>query len=209
MPTQREISKATIGRIPVYLQYLRSLPPETVSISATALAKELHLGEVQVRKDLGAVSGAGKPKIGYQTAELIRRLEAFLAPDDSGCVILLGAGKLGRALLDYSGFAAYGLEIAAAFDVAVQKPERSAAGKQILPLSSLCSFCRTHPVSIGILTVPADAAQEACDRLIDCGVRAIWSFAPCTLRVPKQVQVRYENMALSLAHLKTLIQKNV
>ncbi len=208
MPTQREISKATVGRIPVYLQFLRSLPPETTCISATALAKQLHLGEVQVRKDLGAVSGAGKPKIGYQTAELIRRLEAFLAPDDGG-VILIGAGKLGRALLDYSGFASYGLEIAAAFDVAVRQPERSAAGKQILPISSLQPFCRAHPVSIGILTVPADAAQEACDRLIDCGVRAIWSFAPCTLRVPDRVQVRYENMALSLAHLKTLIQKNV
>ncbi len=209
MPTHREISKATVGRIPVYLQYLRSLPPETVSISATALAKELHLGEVQVRKDLGAVSGAGKPKIGYRTAELIRRLEVFLAPDDSGDVILIGAGKLGRALLDYSGFAAYGLEIAAAFDVAVRQPEYSAAGKQILPLSSLRPFCRTHPVSIGILTVPADAAQESCDRLVACGVRAVWSFAPCTLRVPDRVQVRYENMALSLAHLKTLIQKNL
>lgn len=208
MPTQREVSKATIGRIPTYLRCLRSLPPETASISATALAKELNLGEVQVRKDLGAVSGAGKPKIGYRTSELIERLEAFLAPDGRSGVVLIGAGKLGRALLDYSGFASYGLEIAAAFDIAVKQPERSAAGKQILPLACLREFCGAHPVAIGILTVPADAAQKACDLLVQCGVRAIWSFAPCALQVPEQVLISYENMALSLAHLKTLIQKD-
>ncbi len=204
-----DVPKATLGRIPTYLRYLKSLPDSVACISATMLAKELGLGEVQVRKDLGVVSGAGKPKIGYRTAELAERLEAFLRSGDNSGAVIVGAGKLGRALLDYGGFSEYGLSILAAFDNAVGKPVKSDAGKDIFPLERLQSFCRAEHVSIGVITVPAVAAQEACDCLTANGVRAIWSFAPCPLTVPPGVVVRYENMALSLAHLKTQIQTEI
>ena len=102
-----DISRATLGRIPAYLRYLKNLPPCVQTISATVIARELGLGEVQVRKDLGALCGTGKPKIGYVCAELIDSLEGCLRSDDGGTVIV-GAGKLGRALLDYGGFAAAG-----------------------------------------------------------------------------------------------------
>ena len=115
-----EVPRATLGRIPSYLKYLKSLPQDVRTISATSLAKGLGLGEVQVRKDLSAVSGAGRPKIGYYTAELIASLEVFLGCGDQSGAIIIGAGKLGRALLDYQGFSEYGLEILAAFDTAVQ-----------------------------------------------------------------------------------------
>ena len=94
-----EVSRATLGRIPSYLEYLKNINRHTGNISATTLAKELGLGEVQVRKDLGAVSGAGRPKTGYPVEQLIEELEAFL-----GCgkkrdnVVIVGAGKLGEAL---------------------------------------------------------------------------------------------------------------
>ena len=104
------IPKATLGRLPQYLEFLRNLPsdaPET--ISATTIARNLSLGEVQVRKDLAIVSGAGKPKIGYITRDLIRDLEHWLGSDEFTSAVIVGAGKLGSALYDYSGFEEYGV----------------------------------------------------------------------------------------------------
>ncbi len=200
-----EVSRATIGRIPTYLKYLKTVVSDTENISATTIARALGLGDVQVRKDLSAVSGAGRPRTGYNTRQLIASLEAFLGNGVCSRVVIVGAGKLGRALLDYGGFHDYGLEIVAAFDKAVTAPQQSNSGKPILPMTQFDAFCRECPVKIGIVTVPADAAQEACDRLLAVGVGAIWCFAPCTLRVPEGFPVQYENMALSLAYLNKRI----
>ena len=113
--------------------------------------------------------------------------------------------SLGRALLDYGGFADYGLEIAAAFDIAVDESFRSNSGKPIYPMERFDDFCKNHPVKIGIITVPAPQAQQVCDRLVQGGIRAIWCFAPCALCVPPEIPVQYENMALSLAYLNKKI----
>lgn len=198
---QTEISRATFGRIPLYLSYLRTLDDETATISATTLAGKVGLGEVQVRKDLGAISGAGRPKVGCAVRELIKSLEARLGSSGNTNVVVVGAGRLGRALLDYGGFKAYGLNLSAAFDIAVEQAQESACGKPILPMRDLEAYCTRHDIRIAILTVPADCAQTVCDRLLRNGVRAFWCFAPCTLSVPPEVTVKYENMALSLAYL--------
>ncbi len=202
---QIEVSRATMGRLPVYLKYLKNTDPSTENISATALAKELGLGEVQVRKDLGAVSGAGRPKTGYRISELIEVLEKFLGHNENGNVVIVGAGKLGRALLDYGGFRDYGLDIMAAFDKAVNAPETSNLGKPVYSMDMLDGFCRENNIRIGVIAVPAHSAQEVCDRFIKNGIRAIWCFAPCTLTVPDDIPVQYENMALSLAYLNKKI----
>lgn len=198
---QVEVSRATIGRIPTYLKYLKNTEHGTENISATTLARELGLGEVQVRKDLSAVSGAGRPKTGYNKSQLIAALEKFLSADKNSNVVIVGAGKLGRALLDYGGFHDYGLEIVAAFDIAVTQPEVSNSGKPIYSMECLDEFCASNNVKIGIITVPADVAQKVCDRFLKNGIQAIWCFAPCTLDVPTGFPVQYENMALSLAYL--------
>ena len=202
---QIEVSRATMGRLPVYLKYLKNTDPSTENISATALAKELGLGEVQVRKDLGAVSGAGRPKTGYRISELIEVLEKFLGHNENGNVVIVGAGKLGRALLDYGGFRDYGLDIMAAFDISVTEPETSNLGKPVYSMDMLDGFCRENNIRIGVIAVPAHSAQEVCDRFIKNGIRAIWCFAPCTLTVPDDIPVQYENMALSLAYLNKKI----
>ena len=112
----KEISRATLKRLPTYLAYLKGMPESSgVNISATALAAGLHMGEVQVRKDLALVSSGGRPKIGYNRAALIADIEQFLGYGNTNDAVLIGAGKLGRALLGYSGFAEYGLNIVAAF----------------------------------------------------------------------------------------------
>lgn len=199
---QASVARATLGRLPLYLQYLKSLPRDgNPTVSATIIAKALGLGEVQVRKDLSSVSGDGKPKIGYVTAELIDKLESFLRLNDRSCAVIVGAGRLGKALLGYGGFADYGLEIVAAFDSDREKIGGNVSDKIILPIEQLESFCEKEKIRIGIITVPESGAQDICDRMVRSGIRAIWNFAPRTLTVPEGVLLRQENLALSLAYL--------
>ena len=116
---RKEISKSVLKRLPGYLAYLKSIPRDgPAHISATALANALGMGEVQVRKDLAMVSDGGRPKLGYLREHLIDDIEQFLGYDNTTDAVLIGAGKLGQALLGYSGFDAYGLNILAAFDIA-------------------------------------------------------------------------------------------
>lgn len=190
------ISRATTGRLPEYLTYVKNLPRDVRFVSSTAIAKALELGEVQVRKDLSAVCGKGKPKIGYDRDVLLSSLETAL-DTHSGCeAVIVGAGKLGKALLGFNGFFDYGITIRKAFDIAPDK-----GSPDILPISELQSYCSLHQTEIGIICVPPEAAQNAADLLVKSGVSAIWCFAPVRLRLPENVQVQYENLALSLAHL--------
>ena len=199
-----DVSRAALGRIPVYLKFIESLPQDVETVSATTIAKALGFGEVQVRKDLGAICGSGKPRIGYTVSDLKESLECLI-DSRNGKTVIVGAGKLGRALLDYGGFSDYGLDILAAFDTEVS--QNNASGKPILPIDGLHDFCKENDVSIGVIAVPAKAAQEVCDKLCQSGIKAIMSFAPCKLTAPEGVAIQYENMALSLAHLKTQIEQ--
>ena len=203
---EQDISRATLSRIPAYLNCVKSLPPETVSVSAAAVARQLGLGQVQVRKDFGMICGGGKPKVGYERSELEGCLERCLDRSNGG-VVIVGAGKLGRALLDYSGFSDYGLCVYAAFDTAVSTPQASPSGKPIMPLAKLERFCRDNEIKTGIIAVPASEAQNACNQLYKCGVRAMLCFAQCRLYAPPDAVISYENMALSLAHLKMQIKQ--
>lgn len=206
---RKEISKAVLKRLPGYLAYLKSIPQDgPAHISATALANALGMGEVQVRKDLAMVSDGGRPKLGYLRESLIDDIEQFLGYDNTTDAVLIGAGKLGQALLGYSGFGDYGLNILAAFDIA---PDDGVciAQKPIYHISQLESFCRTNKVLMGIITVPGPYAQEVCDQLIACGIKAIWNFAPTHLEVPGNILVQYENMATSLAVLSMHLQAQI
>ena len=203
---RKVISKAVLKRLPVYLSYLKGLPEGTATyISATSLANALGMGEVQVRKDLAIVSKGGRPKVGYLRESLIDDLSRFLGCDNTTDAILVGAGKLGQALLDYSGFGEYGLNILAAFDAAPQFGATE-GGKPIYPVEELEAFCRAHTVRMGIITVPAPYAQQVCDMLIDNGIKAIWNFAPVHLDVPEGILVQSQNMATSLAVLSMHLQ---
>ena len=203
---RKEISKAVLKRLPGYLSYLKTMQPgASPYISATALANALGMGEVQVRKDLAMVSDGGRPKIGYLRERLIDDLEQFLGYDNTTDAVLIGAGKLGQALMAYQGFDEYGLNIMAAFDRA-PKMEKTDEGKPVYNITELQQFCRTHKVLMGIITVPAEGAQEVADLLIACGIKAIWNFAPTHLDVPANILVQNENMATSLAVLSVHLQ---
>ena len=206
---QKKISKAVLKRLPGYLAYLKNMPEgSSPNISATALANALDMGEVQVRKDLAMVSDGGRPKIGYQREALIDDIEQFLGYDNTTDAVLIGAGKLGLALMGYIGFEEYGLNIQAAFDIHPTM-EKTEEGQPIYPMTKLEHFCKVHKVLMGIITVPAAQAQEVADRLIACGVKAIWNFAPVHLDVPPHILVQNENMATSLAVLSVHLRAQI
>jgi len=161
-----------------------------------------------VRKDLAMVSDGGRPKIGYLRESLIDDIEQFLGYDNTTDAVLIGAGKLGQALMGYQGFDEYGLNILAAFD-SHPKMDRTEEGKPVYNISKLASFCRANKVLMGIITVPAESAQEAADALISCGIKAIWNFAPKHLEVPSNILVQTENMATSLAVLSVHLQAQI
>jgi redox-sensing transcriptional repressor len=209
MPQSR-VSTAALRRLPIYLNYLKSLPANApANISATTLAGVLDMGEVQVRKDLAAVSTSGKPRIGYIVEDLVEDLEEYLGYKDVNNAIIVGAGKLGRALLDYSGFEQYGLHVAAAFDAEESRTGQTESGKQIFPMSRFEELCDRMKVRIGIITVPALTAQRVCDEMIRCGILAIWNFAPVHLNVPETILVQNENMAASLAMLSKHLNEKI
>ncbi len=206
---KKVISKAVLKRLPGYLAYLKSIQDSpTPYISATGLANALGMGEVQVRKDLAMVSDGGRPKIGYLRENLIEDIEQFLGYDNTTDAVLIGAGKLGLALMGYKGFQEYGLNILAAFD-RNPKIEKTDDGQPVFKIDELAKFCREHKVLMGIITVPGESAQEVCDQLIQCGIKAIWSFAPAHLEVPSNILVQYENMATSLAVLSMHLQNQI
>lgn len=198
---KKAISATTLRRLPVYLHYLNEIKEQRPNVSASAIAAYFGLNDVQVRKDLGAVSGSGRPKTGYRVPELIRQIEDCLGCRENARAILVGAGNLGKALLSYNGFSDYGLTVVAAFDKLEALVGASIAGKPVLPLDKIEPFCFENKIRLAIITTPAAAAQATADRLISCGIKAIWNFAPTILRTPPAILVENENLASSLAIL--------
>lgn len=201
------ISKATLGRLPCYLNYLNEASQNKIEyVSATIIAKALSLGEVQVRKDLNSVSGAGKPKIGYSVNDLIKSIENALGYGNIAKAVIVGAGKLGQALLNFDGFREYGVEISAAFDI--EPKEKDEFHREVLPMEQFEYFCKKENIKIGVITVCESAAQQICDIMVKNNIQAIWNFTPAKLDVPENVILKQENMALSLAYLNHMLINN-
>jgi len=194
------VSKATLGRLPIYLEYTRT-HIATEMTSAAEIARGLKLGEVQVRRDLNMICKEGRPKVGYPTKTLIFDLETALRQNECVPAVIVGAGKLGRALQGYDGFSEFGLNIVASFDIDINKIDTHDKTYPIYHMNRFDEFCRDYGIHVGIITVPREAAQEICDRMTSCGITAVWNFAPCRLTVPDNITVKNENLALSLAHL--------
>lgn len=201
-----KVSKKMLNRLPVYLNYLKSLSDDCENVSATVMARELNLGDVQVRKDLAKVSEAGRRRTGRSRQQLIQDIENYLDITADTATILVGTGKLGQALLDYSGFEESGMNLIAGFDINPFASQTS-GGKPVYPMNRLEAFCKHYNVRIGIIAVPAECAQQICDCMVSCGIRAIWNFAPVHLKVPDHVIVHSENLAVSLSTLRIRMRK--
>ena len=195
--------------MPGYLRYLKQKEAEgTEYISSVGLADAMQENPAVVKKDLSmAVVSEGKPKVGYYIPDLIRDIESFMGYDNEKDAVLVGAGKLGQALLGYGGFEKYGLNIVAGFDVDPSLVGTEIHGKKILSSEKLTSTARKLNVKLAVLTLPASQAQKAADALVDAGIRAIWNFCPVTLNLPETVAVKNENMAASLAVLSAKLKE--
>jgi len=207
--SNKPISVQTLRRLPDYLHYLQGLDLNIEKyVSAATIAGSLRLHEVQVRKDLAAVSpNSGKPRAGFEITQLIQGIENHLGYHSVDEAVLVGAGKLGQALLSYEGFRDAGLNIVAAFDTDPEINHTSLDGKYVFPMDKLVNLCQRMKIHIGIITVPAANAQEVCNLLIQGGVLAIWNFAPVNLKVPEDVYLRNENMAASLAMISQYLKQ--
>lgn len=208
MENRKKISKQAMHRLPYYLQFLRKLRSEgAIYASAPVLAAKFKYTEIQVRKDISSISSVkGKPKTGFEINTLIADLEETLGYNKKDIAVLVGVGSLGKALLGYKGFEFYGIEIVAAFDSDPSKKGTIVSGKNVYSSDDISIWCRENNVPIGIITVPEQNAQIACDQLVAGNIKAIWNFAPTHLSVPQNIHVQNENMAASLAllskHLK-------
>ncbi len=205
------IMKSTLSRLPIYYCYLQEKLEQGVEyISSSLIAETLSLNPVQVRKDLASVSTVpGKPKRGFLTERLLADMKAYLGYDNFDEAILVGVGSLGRTLLQYPGFANYGLGIVAGFDINTDLHGKRIGGKSIMPMEKLPSLAKRLGIRIGIIAVPSPHAQAVADLMIANGIRAIWNFSPSHVNVPRGVIIKNENLAASLAVLSRELAKNI
>ena len=203
------ISKHALERLVRYLAFLKTLPAAAeANISATAIAEALELNQVQVRKDLAAVSNGGKPKTGYVLADLIAEIERFLNYDNMTEAVLAGVGNLGRALMTYAHFEECGLNIVAGFDSDPDLIGSAVNGKKIFSPDKLGNLCRRLNIRIGIITVPANQAQSVCDLMVAGGIRAIWNFSPANLTAPAKVVIKNESLVASFVVLSQMLAQS-
>jgi AT-rich DNA-binding protein len=196
------VSQATLRRLPQYLRVMRE--KEDISyISSTIIAEELKLNPVQVRKDLALISQSdGKPGLGFEIKELIKELEKFLGFHNRNDAIIVGAGRLGQALLSYHGFGE-NLNIVMAFDI----DEKKVNHENVFSINKMKELVKERNIKIGIITVPKEQAQLVCDLLIDCGINAIWNFAPKNLKVPETIVIKNEDLTASILILLKQLDK--
>ena len=189
------ILKSTLSRLPIYYCYLQEKLADGIEfVSSSAIAENLSLNPVQVRKDLASVSTVpGRPKRGFLTER----------------AVLVGVGNLGGTLMQYNGFDSYGINIAAGFDINASLHGKRINGKSILPMDKFPSVTKRLNVHLGIIAVPSTQAQAVADMMIANGIRAIWNFAPTHVSVPRGVIIKNENLAASLAILSKELSKNM
>ena len=199
-----DIPVTSLQRLPVYLNYLKTLSGVN-NISSGAIARALNMGEVLVRKDLAYTSANGRTRVGYKLDELIAALEEYLGCNDKKNAVIFGAGGLGHALLSYGGFENYGIEIVAAFDNDPTKIGTYVANKPVLSADTSKEEIAKLGAKLAAICVPAQHAQAVADILVECGVKAILNFAPALLRVPEGFTVRNMDVAANLAILSSFI----
>jgi len=192
----------SIQRLPVYLRFLKEQRQKgETGVSCTHIAEELGQLSVQVRKDLAITGISGRPKVGYKIPDLIKAIEVFLGWNTTTRAFLIGAGSLGSAILGYQGFRSFGLEMIAAFDIDPDKIGKMIRDCRVYPFDELTVMARDLQIDIGILTVPARAAQEIANLLVEAGVRGIWNYTPVRLELPERVVCEQVKLSESFAVL--------
>ncbi|MFC1549053.1 redox-sensing transcriptional repressor Rex [Candidatus Omnitrophota bacterium] len=199
---EKKIPEGTISRLFVYLREISKLADLSIkTISSAELGERTNLSDAQVRKDFGHFGQFGVSGSGYDTTELKKALEEILGKTKTWNVAVIGAGHLGSALLAYSDFEKHGLKIVAAFDTDARKTGKELNGITVQALDDLSKAVNGKKISIGIISVPAQNAQEVTDKLVEAGIKCLLNFAPISLNVPEDVKVKNVDLSRELETL--------
>jgi redox-sensing transcriptional repressor len=202
MPAMRKVAESTVRRLSLYLRFLEEFEGQGVeTVSSGALASRGGTTSAQVRKDLSFFGSFGKRGLGYPVPELADRLREILGLKQRYQVGMIGAGKIGSALVQYRGFKQRGFDIVAIFDSDPAKIGKQWNGLTIQDIATLEAEFARRPLGMAVLVTPAEAAQPVTDRLVALGVKAVLNFAPVQLVVPDDVVVKTVNLALELETL--------
>lgn len=194
------LPEPTLRRLPWYLAYVDTIEKRGIAtVSSTQISKALNVDSSQIAKDLSFLNIKGKTRIGYIVADLRKALSEFLDFKKAHSAYVIGAGSLGRALIQDKGLANYGLDIRAAFDINPALVGTKIADVPVFDNDSLPEILKQIPASIAILTVPAEKAQDCADAAIAAGIRAIWNFTPYRVAVPDGVVMSSTSMYANLA----------
>ncbi|MCA9101867.1 MAG: redox-sensing transcriptional repressor Rex [Pirellulales bacterium] len=196
------VPKAVISRLSLYLRELEHLErTDKATTSSSQLGSVLGFSDAQVRKDLAYFGQFGYPGIGYRCSELIGAIRHILGTDRTWTCCLVGVGNLGRALLGYKGFHQRGFRVVAAFDVEHDKVGSSIEGVDVYHLDRLPELASENTITLGVIAVPAPAAQAVADRLVEAGIEGILNFAPTTITLPDGVSHVGVDLAMELEQL--------
>jgi redox-sensing transcriptional repressor len=198
----RKIAESTVRRLSLYLRFLEEFEAEgRETVSSEALAARGGTTSAQVRKDLSFFGSFGKRGLGYAVPELVHELQEILGLRRSYRVAMIGAGKIGSALVQYRGFKQRGFEIVSIFDADAGKVGKAWNGLTVRDVKELDAELKRQPVDIAVIVTPGEAAQGVAERVVAAGVKAILNFAPVQLNVPDDVVVKTVNLALELETL--------
>ncbi|MCS6852570.1 MAG: redox-sensing transcriptional repressor Rex [Gemmataceae bacterium] len=200
-------SRASVARLSLYLRSLEEFARQgRVTISSGRLGEALGVTDAQVRKDLAIVGSLGQPGVGYSTGELISAIRHTLGIDREWRVALVGVGNLARALLRYRGFPQQGFRIVALVDSDPAKIGQRVEGLEIHSPAMLPAVVAATRAELGVVAVPAEAAQSVAEALVAAGIRGILNFAPVVLRLPPSVSLVAVDLAVQLEQLAFLVQ---
>ena len=196
---QRSVPEATVARLAVYLRALTGLGDRGIAtVSSESLATAAGVNSAKLRKDLSYLGSYGVRGVGYEVALLTEQMRSALGLNENRAVALIGMGHLGQALVGYAGFASRGFRISAVVDADPALVGTRLRGLTIQHVERLEEVVRSERIAIAVIAVPASAAQDVCDRLVEAGVTSILNFAPTVLNVPAHVDVRKVDLAAEL-----------
>ncbi len=197
-----KIPDIIIGRLPVYLRALQRMADSGLkTTSSQELGEHVGISAAQIRKDISQFGEFGKQGTGYSIQFLLDKLRGILKVDRIWDVVLIGAGDMGHALANYQGFTNRGFRIVSIFDNDKEKVGTMIGEYKIEDADQMVEKIKTMGVKMAMLTVPAPAAQNVADKLIQAGVRAILNYAPISLNVPNNVKVQYIDPATHLQRM--------
>lgn len=202
MQKSKNVPVPVLRRMPAYLSFVQMLQKQGEKyVSSTRIADYMEIDSTQVTKDLSHTGLTGKTRVGYEVDSFVSVLEDFLGFSRVDSAFLVGAGSLGCALLQDKGLAAFGLRIEAAFDVDKAKIGTKVNDIEIFHIDQLRTMAAERNVVIGIITVPAEHAQNVADLMVAWGIRAIWNFTPARIKVPSHIVVQNTTIYMNLAIL--------